>query len=77
MLAPESSPPGNLSNKWTREEDEKLLEGLRIYGEGKWEDIAEKVVKTRDSGTFLSLIHFEETVSYFHSKVFTTVGKGA
>lgn len=44
------------SASWTADEEERLLEGLEMYGVGNWEDIS-RVIQTRNKGETEN--HFE------------------
>jgi hypothetical protein len=41
--------PSNWAQKWSDEEDKRLLEGIHQYGENNWRLVAQ-VVGTRDPG---------------------------
>lgn len=55
VRAPSSSIPSNWAQKWTPDEDERLLAGIREFGDKNWKKIAE-VVGTRDPGRLPPLL---------------------
>ena len=45
--------PANWAQKWSTEEDQRLAEGIRRFGEDNWRQVAE-VVGSRDAGESLT-----------------------
>jgi hypothetical protein len=46
--------PSNWAQKWTREEDQRLLQGIEQHGTSNWKMVS-AVVGTRNAGNFNSL----------------------
>lgn len=49
VVRPSSNIPSNWAQKWSPEEDERLMAAVKEFGEKNWKKVAE-LVGTRDAG---------------------------